>query len=131
MVFVEVSFKWHAVPRDFVGNTKCKGPECIQTVEEYKTKLKSSGIHKFFSKATPKSKVVGPSQTKTASPASTKKKPVFSSTKKTTSPKKVFGKKAAHLKPKKTIEKKKKKPVFRSKKKDAKGIMKLFKKKNA
>jgi len=126
----EVSFKWHAVPRKFVGNTKCKGPECIQTMEEYDTKLKSSGIHKFFSKAPPKSKVGGSSQIKMASPAPTKKKLVFGSTKKTISPKKVFSKKAAELKPKKTIGKKKKKPVFGSKKKFGQGIMKFFKKKN-
>merc|ERR1712152_102935 len=53
-----ITIKNHAVPREIVGNTKKKGIECIQTLEEYDAKKKKTGIHKFFqtSKSTKKKK---------------------------------------------------------------------------
>merc|ERR1711902_387411 len=53
-----ITIKNHAVPREIVGNTKKKGIECIQTLEEYEAKKKKTGIHKFFqtSKSTKKKK---------------------------------------------------------------------------
>ncbi len=41
------------MPREIVGNTKVKGIECIQTLQQYKAKKRSGGIHRFFKTAKP------------------------------------------------------------------------------
>lgn len=57
-----IKIKHHAVPREVVGNTKVKGIECIQSLEQYEAKKKKTGIRRFFKTAKPEKKT--PSKSK-------------------------------------------------------------------